>query len=157
VNRCVMCSSMKSMRKSTTKVSNGVGDRRFTAEVPADVCDACGESYVQGTTLKRFELAVARELSLSGASSGEVFKFMRKALGYRASELADELGVTPETVSRWENGRRTIDISHMALMGMLVDDQMEDHVSVQRHLAALRKPRTTPRRSVRIDLSSGNR
>jgi YgiT-type zinc finger domain-containing protein len=153
MKKCI-CDAKGPIHKSTTRISNGVGDRKFTAEVPADVCDACGEEWVDGTTLKMFELAVARELSLMGASDGETFKFMRKVLGYRANELATELNVTPETVSRWENGKRPVDMSYMALVGMLVDDQVGDHLSARQHLAALRKPKAISKRSVRIDLRS---
>jgi DNA-binding transcriptional regulator YiaG len=34
---------------------------------------------------------------------------MRKELGLKATELADILNVSPETVSRWENGAAAVD------------------------------------------------
>jgi transcriptional regulator with XRE-family HTH domain len=37
--------------------------------------------------------------------SGAELKFARKALGLRQTELAEYLGVEPETISRWENNR----------------------------------------------------
>ncbi len=43
-----------------------------------------------------------------GARAGVQLKLVRKAAGLKATELADLLGVTPETVSRWECGRSEI-------------------------------------------------
>src|SRR5262249_34268170 len=48
-------------------------------------------------------MAVAR-VTVSTKLSGEEIRFLRKALGMKAVDLAKFLDVTPETFSRWENG-----------------------------------------------------
>lgn len=50
---------------------------------------------------RRATIAVLRDVDLV---SGTELKFARKVLGLRQAELAEHLGVTPETVSRWETG-----------------------------------------------------
>lgn len=40
--------------------------------------------------------------------NGREIRFCRKALGWKAKELADRLKVTPEAVSRWENDQNPI-------------------------------------------------
>jgi DNA-binding transcriptional regulator YiaG len=49
----------------------------------------------------RAAITVLKDIDLV---SGAELKFARKALGLRQPELAEHLGVTLETVSRWENG-----------------------------------------------------
>lgn len=60
----------------------------------------------------RAAITVLREVELV---SGAELKFARKALGLRQTELAEQLGVTSETVSRWENDaesfKRTVQLA----------------------------------------------
>jgi DNA-binding transcriptional regulator YiaG len=50
---------------------------------------------------RRATITVLRDVELV---SGEELRFARKVLGLRQSELAEQLGVAVETVSRWEPG-----------------------------------------------------
>lgn len=51
---------------------------------------------------------------------GDVLKFARKSLGLRQADFAELLGVSPETVSRWENGadpfKRTVQLAVLAVV-----------------------------------------
>lgn len=53
---------------------------------------------------RRATITVLRDVELVG---GEELRFARKVLGLRQVELADQLGVAVETVSRWETGADT--------------------------------------------------
>jgi DNA-binding transcriptional regulator YiaG len=53
---------------------------------------------------RRATIAVLRDVELV---TGAELRFARKVLGLRQSELADQLGVAVETVSRWETGADT--------------------------------------------------
>jgi len=54
--------------------------------------------------------AITRELVLShGRPSGDEIVYLRKAMGLKASELAEILGVNRVTVSRWENNAQNIE------------------------------------------------
>lgn len=51
--------------------------------------------------------------------TGKEFKRRRKALGLKQLQLAQELGVAPETISRWENAKWTIEPwVNLALKGL---------------------------------------
>jgi DNA-binding transcriptional regulator YiaG len=52
-------------------------------------------------------------------SSSEV-RFLRKYLGYSGVDFANLIGVSPETVSRWENKKETMGPSAERLLRMLV-------------------------------------
>jgi DNA-binding XRE family transcriptional regulator len=88
----------------------------------------------------RFELLVAAELVKRGLRSGALFKFMRKALGMKATELAEAFHVAPETVSRWENGQREVDWPEFMLLGFLVDDKLAGRTTTLSRLKALAEP-----------------
>ena len=66
---------------------------------------------------RRAAIAVLHEIELV---SGVELKFARKALCLRQPELAEQLGVTVETVSRWENNKeafkRPIQLALLALL-----------------------------------------
>lgn len=138
MDRCAECGG--GLVKATVTERRKVAGQTFTAELPASRCHGCGETFVDATALESFELAIARELATSGASSGEAFRFQRKTLGYTAAELADLLGVAPETVSRWETGQRDVDRGALVAIGSLVLDRAEGRTTTLDRLRALREP-----------------
>jgi DNA-binding transcriptional regulator YiaG len=104
------------------EIRREVGERAFVASVEGRKCGACGAVSFKGTDLARFEGAVAASLAAAGEASGEAFRWMRKALDLRAIDVATLLGVTPETISRWETGRVPIDRGALALLSLMVLD-----------------------------------
>src|SRR6185437_453729 len=111
--QCLSC-NQGTMRPAMVEIRREVGERSFVASVDGRKCTDCGSVSFKGTDLARFEGAVAAAL----AGSGEAFRWMRKALDLRAIDVAVLLGVTPETISRWETGRVTIDRGAMALLAL---------------------------------------
>jgi transcriptional regulator with XRE-family HTH domain len=91
-----------------------------------------------------------------GASDGAAFKFMRKAIGMKATDLAALLGVAAETISRWETGQREVDRTALAALAGLVVDELEGHTKVISILRALQNPRKPPK-SIRIGASAGTK
>ena len=63
---------------------------------------------------------VIHDLKLNG---GEI-RFLRKAVAMTARTLADRLEVTPETVSRWENGKDPIGPTSEKLLRLIVGDEL---------------------------------
>ncbi len=144
MKRCERCKTGK-LEKTVAPDSVEVGKHVFTAKVPGLKCRQCGEIYFDGPSLERFELRVAVELARAGESSGDVMRFMRKTAGLRAMELAELLGVTPETVSRWETGKQPVEHRAMAVVGALVAERLEGKTSTLDNLKALRRPRKLAR------------
>ena len=85
-----------------------VSGRLFTATVPAKVCPLCGEKVIDGKILLQKEHEIAASLAREGPIDGESFRFMRTTLRLRAADLAVLLDVTPETISKWENGKNPV-------------------------------------------------
>lgn len=150
--KCVTCSGGR-MKRGPVEIRREVGEHVFTATVPGYRCDACGEVQFDGTDLARFELEVAKALAESGIASGDAFRWMRKSLELRAIDVAQLLGVTPETISRWETGRVAPDRGALALVGLLVMDHARGSTATLDRLRARAQAKPLAKR-VEIKLAS---
>ncbi|MBX3232945.1 MAG: helix-turn-helix domain-containing protein [Labilithrix sp.] len=114
------CECGGDLKAGPQRLSAVAGGRRFRATVTAPVCRRCRASFVDGRLLERFDLAIACDLAMRGPADGETFRFLRKAIGLAAATLAELLGVSAETISRWENGQRAVDGPAWITVGTLV-------------------------------------
>ena len=71
-------------------------------DVPARVCDACGEVFFGPEAILLRHNAVCRKLRLL---TPEEIKTIREQLGLSQSQLADLTGIGVASISRWERGR----------------------------------------------------
>lgn len=150
--KCVTCKEGEP-RATEVRHTVMVGGRTFAAKLRADKCPACGEVFFDADTLVRFELGVAADLAEHGPVTGESFRYMRSAMGLPAADLAPLLGVTPETVSRWERGRRDVDRAAWATVGSLVLEHGRGSIELLERLRALTKPRKGPS-VVKVELAA---
>ena len=123
----------------------------FAADVPATKCDTCGEVLISGPGLVAFDRAVTVRLAHSGKVGPRGFRWLRGAAGLEAKRLAGLLDVTAGTVSRWENGKQTLDRRAIALvcaLALQAGGEQPDPLALLEGLAAKKRP---PRR-VQLDL-----
>ena len=154
--RCPTCHAHH-LVASTADSSIDVAGHTFTAKLPALACPdaACGETVFTAESIRRLELVVARKLAETGQRSGEAFKFMRKALGLRAVDLAELLGVAAETISRWETGAREVDRASFAVLADAVAEQLEGRARALDYLRAIAKPKRLAK-AVRVEVGSAD-
>ena len=81
----------------------------FTAQLPAEKCQACGQIVIDGHDLRRFELRVAVELAKAGLRDKEAFAYLRKALPLEPAGLAHILDVPEDFIRYWERGEWPVD------------------------------------------------
>jgi len=117
-----------------------VGGRTYRATFPATRCASCGDVTFEGLYMQAFELGIAAHVAQVGARSGEEFAFMRKTLGFSATELAELLEVARETVSRWERGHQPLERRAVAILSELVADYLEGKTRTLDRLRMLREP-----------------
>jgi putative zinc finger/helix-turn-helix YgiT family protein len=115
-------------------------------------CSACGESFISGPACEAAELMIAKALVEHGEQSGEALRFMRKALGFKATELAELLDVTAPHVSRWENSRSAIPKQVFALLGAMADDRLSSRSTAVDMLRALRRPKPAGKTPIRLSV-----
>jgi len=130
--------------------------RRFAAELPARRCVACGESLVRGPALLAFEHALALELARSGSVGPEGFRFLRRMAGLDGKKLAALLDVTPNQVSRWENGRKPLERRAVALVSALATERIDERPRTIALLEALAAPHGKLPKRVQLDLSASS-
>jgi len=79
---------------------------------------------------------------LVGAYNHKDIKFLRKALRMNAKVLAESLGVTPETLSRWENDKDPIGPANEKLLRLIVGLTLSDKAPAikfdQKEIASMR-------------------
>jgi DNA-binding transcriptional regulator YiaG len=93
----------------------------------------------------QFDAAVAAKLAEAGVTQPEALKFMRKVTGLQGKEFAELLLVRPETVSRWEQGKRPIDRATYAIIRQLVHERAGGVTTTADYLRSLRKPKRLPK------------
>ena len=152
MKKCVMCGK-SALRQAEAELVREVAGHVFTATIPALRCEACGEEYTDGSDLGRFEVTIARTLLDAGLRAGDVFKYARKAIGLRAADLATLLGMTPETISRWETERHQVDPAALAVLALLVRDRAAGSTATLDALRERAEPRKLPKR-VALKLAS---
>jgi DNA-binding XRE family transcriptional regulator len=120
--------------------------RAVVERVPAMVCRSCGEAIVAGADLGRAELIASRKVIDAGVRSGALLSSTRRSLGLFATELAVLLGVTAETISRWENDKVAPEPAIWNVIADLVDDRLAGRTRTQDRLqaAVLSRPGRDP-------------
>jgi DNA-binding transcriptional regulator YiaG len=122
--------------------------------VKTDICPKCDASTMDLAELASFELRAAAALALNGVCTGEAFRFMRKALGMRAADVGAVLGVTPETISRWETGQREVDSHVFAMLGEIAIAEMEGRPSPKARFKALASTDRTLPEAIPVEMAS---
>lgn len=145
MTRCYQCKSEKLVEKNFADEIEVAGVK-FVADLPSTVCEECGEATIASKVLGAFELAIARQLGQLGLREGEAFRFMRKAIGKRAIDLAQDLDSTPETISRWENGKTEIEPRAFLLLANLVEDKIRGANTTQELIRMLHEKPQKPQR-----------
>jgi DNA-binding transcriptional regulator YiaG len=121
-------------------------------DFPQQVCASCGERSYDVKDLSAAEDAITRELVARGVRDAAVFKHFRRTLRLKATELADLLGVTAETISRWENGHNEPERAVWATLEQLVDDHYVGSETTLARLRALSDARI-PKRPIELKLA----
>lgn len=152
---------MKCSECGGTKFGEGAHEQKyvvdsivFRVQSKADRCLKCGTLLVESKAMGLGELLAAGWLAAHNIVSGASFRFMRKALLFRANELADLFGVTSESISRWENGKLGVDRRVWFLLAEIVMDRIEENAEKRTStLERLQSFRRAPpaRKEVRID------
>lgn len=84
-------------------------------------CAKCGDHEVVIPRIEDLHRVLAAAVIRQTARlTKDEIRFLRKYLGYSGVDFAKVVGVSPETVSRWENGKEKMGSSAEKLVRMLV-------------------------------------
>lgn len=150
MSECPKCRGER-LEKGPQRTSRKLFGRTYTAALPGSRCVDCGETYVNAMVLLRFELAIAAHVARNGPVSGESLSWMRRALGLTGEQLAEMLDVRPETLSRWENGKRAVDRNAWLTASALVLDEIDGKSGMRERIEAVSQAKG--RKLVTLDIS----
>lgn len=89
-------------------------------ETPVFRCIKCKEVIADIPVIGELHVHIAVGLiKKDSLLTGKEIRFLRKQMNLKANELADILGVTKQTVSRWENGKTEVSPYNDKLIRMI--------------------------------------
>lgn len=105
--KCDQCGAqMKSGRENYRYTACGL-DSVTLVHVEVRRCPECGEYEVDIPRMAELHRLIAQKVaSKEPRLTPQEIKFLRKHLGFSGVDFAATLDVTPETVSRWETGKK---------------------------------------------------
>ncbi len=116
---CYLCDRgrLRATRSSFDTTLDGVA---YTHMLNAEECNACGEVFTHAIEHQHAEREIAHTLLHNRADGADAFRFLRLlSVEPEAQKFAAAIGVSPETLSRWENGKKPIHEATFELLRML--------------------------------------
>ncbi len=118
--KCIQCEGVMTGRRESHDYS-ACGLPVVLDGVTVHRCKKCGEHEVALPRIEELHRVIARSVIRKPTHlSPPEIRFLRKWLGHSGEDLARLMGVTPEQVSRWENGKRNMGAPADRLLRMLV-------------------------------------
>lgn len=119
-------------------------------------CPKCGGYEVRIPNMEGLHRAIARSVVAKAARlSGPEVRFLRKMLGWSGADFAAHMGVSAETVSRWETGRTPIGAQADRLLRLMV--MSRDPVEDYRKLDLLKSVAKAKPATVRVIAKAGRK
>ena len=127
--KCVHCENKKILkRKTITMKYKQCGLENVTLHgVDYFKCDRCGEEYFGFGDQEKLHTLIAKALTLKKRLlDGGELRFLRTYLGLASAVFAVRLGMSKETISRFENNKQPITKTFDILMRALVATKLPD-------------------------------
>jgi putative zinc finger/helix-turn-helix YgiT family protein len=145
--KCDMCGAqMKSGRENYLYDESGL-DSVTLMNVEMRRCPECGEYEVDIPRIDELHRLIAQTVaSKESRLTPQEIRFLRKYLGFSGVDFARTLDVTPETVSRWETGKKQMSpVAERALRLMIFVRDPIDEYPLEK-LAEIAQGEATPLR-----------
>lgn len=142
--RCSECNSAMTVTRENRRYGDGLDVVLTDIEVRR--CRDCGEEEVVIPRMSTVLAAIATTLiSQPARLTPAEIRFLRTYLGYSSADFAKKMGVSKETVSRWENGARNMTKTAEKLLRLMVvlRDNMGPYDLIEMGVDAARRQRMT--------------
>jgi putative zinc finger/helix-turn-helix YgiT family protein len=119
--RCVSCGAETKTRTGTHPYTeSGLSNVRLEG-IEISTCTRCGEKAVAIPRIDELHKVISYGLATwPGRLDPRQIRFLRKHLGWSSKRFASEMGVAPETVSRWEHGTARMELPTERLLRLFV-------------------------------------
>lgn len=124
--KCPICGQeMKKNRKDYKYEESGLNNIILTG-IEVHECK-CGEEIPEIKNIEKINRFIANALVIKNAPlNGKEFRFVRKQMDFKEKDIASLLGVSPVSVSRWENSNAKIGLSNDKLIRLLYTQTLEE-------------------------------
>jgi putative zinc finger/helix-turn-helix YgiT family protein len=118
---CMQCGAeMRTARENFKYEASGLPNVTLVG-VEVSRCPSCGEYEVAIPSIEGLHRALALAVVRKRARlTAQEIRFLRKSLGWSGADFAARMGVTPESVSRWETGALAIGGTADRLLRLMV-------------------------------------
>ena len=114
--KCLDCNKEMKLVVENRRYKESGLDNITLIDIKKYVCNSCGEEYIGIPNAMDLHRLIANTLIQNPKRlSGKEFRFLRKSLGYSGEFFAKIVGVSRETISRWENEKLSLP-KHMDLL-----------------------------------------
>lgn len=119
--RCEQCGGRtKTTRENFRYTASGLPNVTLVG-VSVTRCPKCGAFEVEIPRVEELHRTIARAVVKKPAPlTPEEVRFLRKWMGWSGVDFASHMGITPETVSRWENGNLKMGAAADRLVRLMV-------------------------------------
>lgn len=112
--KCIQCGGSMTVRQETRRAYAGL-DGVIVEGVQVRHCPHCGEEEISYSNIEQLHAQLALQLAQKEAAlTPKEIRFLRTYLGLSGTDLARRMGVTKETVSRWERVDKPLPMGPMA-------------------------------------------
>lgn len=120
--KCTHCGSPRLESRRETHLYKECGlDCVTLQDVEVRHCQDCGERELVIPRMEQLHALIARWVATKpGRLVPAEFRFLRKYFGMSSVDFASKMQMTPETLSRWENGKQPIPFTADMLIRYLV-------------------------------------
>lgn len=118
MERCCLCNGSLDVIKDKPYQYSECGLDVVLYGITQYACPACGETFASLPNVQDLHRCIGRDICLNKKAllKADEIIFLRKDLHLKGKDMAATLGVTPETYSRWENGKKVIGDPHDRLL-----------------------------------------
>ncbi len=151
---CLTCGGRMAVTTRTHRyLESGLPNVQLSG-VEVRKCQKCGEQEVAIPNLEGLHRCIAHGLAEKASRlNGPEIRFLRKYLGRSSQDFAELIGVTRETVSRWETGKKPLSaLADRVLRLMVLHGKPVEDYSLDR----LKGIDEKARRAVRLDVEVWN-
>lgn len=105
--KCESCGAQMKVGRENYRYAESGLDTVTLVDIEVRRCPECGAYEVSIPRIEELHRLIAQQVALKRARlTPQEIRFLRKYLGFSGVDFAATLDVTPETVSRWETGKK---------------------------------------------------
>lgn len=118
---CIECGGKMTSARETVKYDASGLSGVTLRNVEVRRCSACGAYEVAIPRIEQLHRLIALiVIQKETALIPEEIRYLRKYLGWSGADFAKHMGATPESISRWENGKLAMSPQADRLLRMMV-------------------------------------